>query len=89
MTPGIIVLLLFSLLAVCAGGAIWAWHEIGEAEISTHGWIALGLGAGLTILVGMGLMALLFFSRRHGWDEQAYRPDDFHGRNSTDRSHEA
>lgn len=79
MTPGSIVLLLFGVLAVCAAGAFWAWHEIGQADISMHGWIAIGLGAGLTILVGVGLMTLLFFSRRHGYDDRAYHTDDMHG----------
>ena len=86
MTPGLIVLLLFSLLAASAGAAFWAWHEIGHADISMHGWIALGLGAGLTILVGVGLMTLLFLSRRHGYDERAYRGDDLHGGEPTDHS---
>ena len=43
-----------------------------------HGWIALGLGAVLTFLVGAGLMALMFFSERRGYDERAHEADRTH-----------
>lgn len=39
-----------------------------DAQISTHGYIALGLGIVFTSLVGGGLMALLFYSNRKGYD---------------------
>ena len=66
------LILLLGLLAASVGVALWAWREIGEVEISGHGMIALGLGVVLTFLVGAGLMALLFFSARRGYDERAH-----------------
>jgi hypothetical protein len=39
--------------------------------MSTHGWIALGLGTFFSLLIGCGLMALMFFSSRSGHDEAA------------------
>lgn len=39
------------------------------------GWIALGVGAGLTLLVGSGLFALAFYSARAGYDD-IDRPED-------------
>ena len=66
------LIVLLGLLAASTGVALWAWHEIGEVEISGHGLIALGLGVVLTFLVGAGLMALLFFSARRGYDERAH-----------------
>ena len=39
--------------------------------IPTEGYVALALGAGLSVLVGIGLMTLLFFSSRRGYDEPA------------------
>lgn len=66
------LIVLLGLLAASSGVALWAWHEIGEVEISGHGLIALGLGVVLTFLVGAGLMALLFFSARRGYDERAH-----------------
>lgn len=77
MRTAIIVILLLGLLAASIGVAVWAWESMGETEISWHGVIALWLGAALTFMVGAGLMALLFFSRRYGYDERAHRGDDF------------
>lgn len=37
--------------------------------IPTEGYVALALGAGLSVLVGIGLMTLLFFSSRRGYDD--------------------
>ena len=34
-----------------------------------HGWIALGLGSFFSLVIGCGLMALMFFSSR-GYDER-------------------
>jgi hypothetical protein len=70
------VALLVGLLGATAGVAFWAWQEMGEVEISRHGMIALGLGVLLTFALGAGLMTLVFFSNRRGYDDQAYRPDD-------------
>jgi hypothetical protein len=68
LTLFVLVTLLVSTSAV----AYWAWQEIGEVEISRHGLIALGLGAGFTFLLGAGLMALLFRSHHHGHDDRAH-----------------
>jgi hypothetical protein len=76
MRAGLTVAILLALLAASAGVALWAWREIGEVEISRHGLIALGLGATATFLLGAGLMALVFFSNRRGYDDQAYQADD-------------
>ena len=72
----LIVLLGLLILAVVIG--VWAWRTIGDVDIGVHGWIALGLGAALTFLVGAGLMALMFFSERHGYDERAHEADRTH-----------
>lgn len=39
--------------------------------MSKHGWIALGLGTFFSLLIGCGLMALMFYSSRSGHDEVA------------------
>ena len=75
MRSALILLVLFGMLVASTGIAIWAWLEAGKAAISFHGWIALGLGIGLTLLVGMGLMALVFYSNRSGHDERAHGLD--------------
>lgn len=45
------------------------WNELGDSEITTAGWIALGIGITLTTVIGVALMALVFISSRRGWDE--------------------
>ena len=69
------IAVLLGLLAASAGVALWAWQELGEVEMSAHGLAALALGAVATFALGAGLMALVFFSNRRGYDERAYRPD--------------
>jgi len=39
------------------------------------GYVAMVLGIVFSLLIGCGLMALLFYSSRHGYDEP-YRADD-------------
>ena len=40
------------------------------SALSLHGWIALGLGSSLSLLIGGGLMGLMFHSARKGYDER-------------------
>jgi NADH:ubiquinone oxidoreductase subunit 5 (subunit L)/multisubunit Na+/H+ antiporter MnhA subunit len=67
---------LFGFLALSSLFGYWVWDELGDVEMSHHGWIALILGAVLTFLVGAGLMTLVFISSRRGYDDRANRPDD-------------
>lgn len=52
------------------------WFVLSNAEmfgfsaISATGWIALAVGFAGTVIIGGGLMALLFFSARSGHDEK-------------------
>ena len=68
-----VIFLLVLLGAVAV--ALWMWNELGDVQISTPGLIALGLGAALSFLLGAGLMALMFFSSRRGYDERAHDAD--------------
>jgi hypothetical protein len=45
------------------------WSGIGDSEISIAGWFAMGLGIIVTLALGIGLMSLVFFSSRGGYDE--------------------
>lgn len=59
-------------LLVLLGAAVWycvvAWSELPDVGIPPIGWLFLVFGVLLTILVGGGLMALLFYSSRKGKD---------------------
>ena len=69
------LIVLLGLLAASTGVALWAWHEMGDVAISRHGLIALGLGVVATFLLGAGLMALVFFSARRGYDDRAHEAE--------------
>jgi uncharacterized membrane protein len=78
MRSAFTLIVLFGLLILAAITGFWAWQEVGEVEIGPHGWIAIALGAALIFLVGAGLMALMFFSARRGYDERAHEADRSH-----------
>ena len=67
----VILAVLLVILIVTAVWAVSVWNAAGDAVMSTHGWIALGLGTFFSLLIGCGLMALMFFSSRSGHDEAA------------------
>lgn len=67
--PTALVLAVFLIAALAV--AVLAWRALGEVEMGLHGWIALALGALVTLLLGGGLMALLFYSARRGYDDRA------------------
>jgi cation transporter-like permease len=68
MKSVLVVLALLALLAVTLGWAVYAWNAI-DVEMSVHGYVAMILGIVFSLLVGCGLMALVFYSSRHGYDE--------------------
>jgi hypothetical protein len=41
-------------------------------EISVHGYIALTLGILFSLVIGVGLMGLVFYSHRRGYDDAAH-----------------
>ena len=49
----------------------FAWTGIADTKISEHGILALVLGVTLTLALGVGLMFLVFYSSRHGYDDEA------------------
>jgi len=66
-----------AILAVAVVMAVDVWSGAGDTGMSVHGYIAMGLGAVVTLLLGGGLMALLFFSNRRGYDDAAGARDEF------------
>jgi hypothetical protein len=64
-------LLIMILLGMLAAVAYFAYSAMtaGGEPIPTEGYVALALGAGFSVVVGIGLMTLLFFSSRRGYDE--------------------
>lgn len=71
MKTALIVIAFIVALAIAIGTAIYLWVSIGDVEISWIGMLALIGGSILTLLLGGGLMALVFYSSRRGHDDDA------------------
>ncbi|CAM5340097.1 putative protein OS=Afipia felis OX=1035 GN=NCTC12722_01344 PE=4 SV=1 [Afipia felis] len=67
----LVVLVLAALLGVTGVWAVTVWNASGDVAMGKHGWIALGLGTFFSLVIGCGLMALMFFSSRSGHDDAA------------------
>jgi hypothetical protein len=59
---------LFGFLAISVWYAVYSWNAIGVTHMSAFGWFALIAGSLITVAVGGGLMALIFYSSRHDYD---------------------
>ena len=64
----ITIVVLFGFLIVAIAYAIYGWNRLGAVGIPPMGWAFLIAGVVLTLAVGGGLMALLFYSSRKGRD---------------------
>jgi hypothetical protein len=69
MQTALVIILLLAIL----GGAVfvghYGWVSAGDVTMPAWGWMMMGLGIFFTLLVGGGLMALVFYSSRAGFDE--------------------
>jgi hypothetical protein len=63
------IVILLGFLAGAIAYAIHAWNAISGVTISPLGWFFMALGVFFTLLVGAGLMALVFYSSRHNYDQ--------------------
>jgi hypothetical protein len=73
----ILILVLGGFLIVALIYGLGGWIRLGDVEMGWHGWAALIGGAVGTLAVGGGLMALVFFSSRHGYDDAQHDPETF------------
>ena len=60
---------LFALLAAALWFAGTTWMRLSGDAIPLYGWLAIAGGVFFSLLVGGGLMALMFYSSRHGYDD--------------------
>jgi hypothetical protein len=68
------ILLLVPLVALLVLTGVWivsAWNATPDVSMDRSGIIALGLGTFFSLVIGCGLMALMFFSSRRGYDDAA------------------
>jgi hypothetical protein len=74
---GIVLLLtvLLGLLAASLWYAYGLWTSLEAADMPPGLYIAMAGGVLFSLLVGCGLMALVFYSSRHGYDDRAASGD--------------
>ena len=60
------------IVALCIAFIAIGLPHLPGGRMGTHGWVALGLGTGFSIIVGGALAAVLIISRRRGFDEAAH-----------------
>jgi hypothetical protein len=67
-----VIIPLVALLAAAVWVAVYAWTEIEGPGLPIEGKVAMGLGIVFSLIVGCGLMALVFYSSRHGYDDAVH-----------------
>jgi uncharacterized membrane-anchored protein len=67
--------LIITVLLCLLGATVWyvvrVWSK--TSGMPTYGYVAMGLGAIVALVLGFGLMALMFYSNRKGYDESAHK----------------
>ena len=58
------------------GAALWFAYFVFATDVGppipASGYVAMALGILFSLVVGIGLMALVFYSHRHGYDERGH-----------------
>jgi hypothetical protein len=67
-----VVVILLGFLAASVWFASQSWLVDGP-PMPTQGYIAMTLGVMFSVLIGCGLMALVFYSHRYGYDDASHR----------------
>lgn len=73
MRTALLLALLGLLLLASLFAGLYLWWSMSDVDISLHGLIAMALGGVLSLALGAGLMFLVFYSNRHGHDEEQHR----------------
>jgi hypothetical protein len=69
---GYVLIASLGVLLVAAIIVAWlGWASAPDTDVPVAGYAALAIGVGLSLVVGVGLMGLVFASSRLGYDEPA------------------
>jgi TRAP-type C4-dicarboxylate transport system permease small subunit len=71
-----VVVTLLALLALALAFAVYSWNAIEGPPMPTTGYVAMALGVVFSLVIGFGLMALVFYSSRRGYDARAQEHHD-------------
>jgi hypothetical protein len=66
---GWVVIAVLLLLLGYAGFIAYRGLTLDSADVPTSGYVAMAFGAIFSLIVGIGLMTLIFYSSRKGYDE--------------------
>jgi hypothetical protein len=66
-----LAVVLLGLLVAATLFAVRSWTSIEGPPMPQVGYIAMTIGVVFSLVIGIALMALLFYSSRHGYDERA------------------
>lgn len=90
-----VLVMVGALLALLVMAGFFAYQGLvaaGDVDVPVQGYIAMGLGIAFSLVIGIGLMALVFYSSRKGYDEpvlglgrEAGNEDDAGGSRPDDR----
>jgi hypothetical protein len=57
------------------GASVWfaahSWTSVDGPPMPASGYVAMTLGVVFSVVIGCGLMALVFYSNRYGYDDEA------------------
>ena len=71
MRTAALVVPLFAILGAAVWWAVGLWTSVEGPPMPATGYVAMWLGIVFSLAIGCGLMALMFFSSRRGYDERA------------------
>jgi hypothetical protein len=72
MQKAAVILPLLVFLAASVWFAYYVFASDAGAPMPASGYVAMALGVLFSLVVGIGLMALVFYSHRHGYDERGH-----------------
>ncbi len=71
MGAKILIAVLLALVVWAGWVGITGWNLESDVEMSGHGYAALIIGVVMSLVVGIALMGLVFYSSRKGYDDAA------------------
>ena len=66
-----LIAFLFAFLISAVVIAVLGWQSASGTDVPPIGYVAMASGVVFSVIVGGGLMALVFYSSRNGYDEPA------------------